>query len=314
MQNKADIRTVFFVLFYLSWQITSWFLFQPKWYIAMPLILVNCVLSFICAVIIHNTIHVPIFKSKLLNRIFQLLLTFSHGHPVSGFVPGHNLSHHRYLGTDKDAARPEKVQFSLNFLNQLLFFFVISGSIARDERKFVKKMYKHYPGWAFQYLLEFGLTFSIKVALLFIDWQRALLLIWLPHFFSTWGILGTNYWQHDGCDSSHEYNHSRNFVGKIFNWLVFNNGYHAAHHNNPGIHWSELPAYHEKHIAPFNHPNLNQTNFLIYLIKTHILPGKRVDFEGNEIKKMPKRPDGDWVDTIEIDDPALAHDLGAMKL
>jgi hypothetical protein len=25
----------------------------------------------------------------------------------------------------------------------------------------------------------------------------------------SWGIFGTNYWQHDGCDHTHPYNHSR---------------------------------------------------------------------------------------------------------
>lgn len=41
--------------------------------------------------------------------------------------------------------------------------------------------------------------------------------------------------QHDGCDENSKYNFSRNFVGKWFNFLLFNNGYHTIHHMSPGM-------------------------------------------------------------------------------
>lgn len=278
LRHRADIRTIACVAVYFSTMVFSWFLFQWKWYIAIPLVIINCNLSFICAVIVHNSIHVPVFRAKWANRLFQVLLTWSHGHPVSGFVPGHNLGHHQHLLTDKDAAHPDRVRFKLNVLNQLLFFFVISPTIMRDERKFMKEMARRHPAWAAQYALEISSVLAIKIALTVLDWQKAIFLLWLPHFYSTWGILGTNFWQHDGCDAAHPYNHSRNFTGRIFNFMVFNNGYHAAHHLHPGIHWSELPEFHNREVAPNNHPNLNQRNFLTYLVRTYIRPGKRQDF------------------------------------
>lgn len=33
---------------------------------------------------------------------------------------------------------------------------------------------------------------------------------------------------------------------KVYNWLWFNNGYHAEHHFRPKMHWSEMPKFHEK--------------------------------------------------------------------
>jgi beta-carotene hydroxylase len=29
-------------------------------------------------------------------------------------------------------------------------------------------------------------------------------------------------------------------VGRAFNWIMCNNGYHTIHHNRAGLHWSEL--------------------------------------------------------------------------
>ena len=45
-------------------------------------------LSFTCAVITHNTIHVPIFHRRWPNKMFQAILTLAYGHPVSSYVPG----------------------------------------------------------------------------------------------------------------------------------------------------------------------------------------------------------------------------------
>ena len=51
------------------------------------------------------------------------------------------------------------------------------------------------------------------------------------------------------------YNHSRNHIGRVLNWCLFNNGFHTAHHMRPGLHWSELPDFHRE-IAANIHPRL----------------------------------------------------------
>ena len=107
----------------------------------------------------------------------------------------------------------------------------------------------------------------------------------LPHQYAAWGIITMNLLQHDGCDENSEYNHSRNFVGKLVNWWTYNNGYHTIHHMEPGLHWSLLPAEHAKRVAPFIHPNLDQPSLLAYLWRTFVWPGKRMTYDGK-----PARP------------------------
>ena len=299
--------------FYAALLVWSWFNFHEFSTIGkVALVAIHCLYQFCIATIIHNVIHVPVFRYNWMNRVFQLYMSALHGHPVSGFVPGHNLSHHKHMQTPKDVTRTTRVRYRWNLLNQLLFFFNMMFEVMASEQRFVKKMWRAKPSWSKQYTLEVIVVFGIKIALLIVDWRLALALLLFPNFYATWGIFGANFWQHDGCDHEHEFNHSRSFTGGVFNWLTFNNGYHGIHHMYPGVHWSLYPQYHAEKLAPFNHPNLNQNNFIVYLWKSLIFPGKRVDYEGNPIKLPPNVESEDWVkDVAQTKETAL--DLGAIQ-
>ena len=177
-----------------------------------------------------------------MNRTFQLYMSSLHGHPVSGFVPGHNLSHHKHVQSAKGCYRTTRIRFKWNLLNQLFFFFDLMFEVMASEQRFVKKMWGVKPGWSRQYFIEVVVVFGLKIVLLILDW-RLLALILFPNFYATWGIFGANYWQHDGCDHEDEFNHSRSFTGGVFNWLTFNNGFHGIHHMYPVVHWSLYPEY-----------------------------------------------------------------------
>jgi len=68
----------------------------------------------------------------------------------------------------------------------------------------------------------------------------------------------------------------------------------------PGLHWSLLPAYHEEHLAPYVHPNLNRVSLTKYLFETHIYPAKRLDYLGNPIVLPAKVKDEDWVNAVNV--------------
>ncbi|MBP7478451.1 MAG: fatty acid desaturase, partial [Chitinophagales bacterium] len=230
------------------------------------------------------------------------ILSLTYGHPVSGYVPGHNFSHHKYIQSNKDAIRTSKARFNINILNQLSFFFLMSGSIIRDEIRFVKKVKDARPVWFRQYMFELVLVFAVKIIAAIINWKCFLLFMLIPHQYAAWGIVGTNYFQHDGCDENHEFNHSRNFTGGLFNWFMFNNGYHGAHHMKPNLHWSLIPDFYNKNLQPFIHPNLDRDDFVNYLFQTHIYPAKRVDYLGKPLVLAPLEKDEDWVADIKISD------------
>ncbi|MCD8529176.1 MAG: fatty acid desaturase [Chitinophagales bacterium] len=300
LRYKADRRSVFVVVLYFIVAGFSYVYFPQEWYLIIPIIVINSLLSFTCAIIIHNTVHAPIFVSKRWNKFFQIVLSFTYGHSVSAYVSGHNFSHHKYTQSAKDSIRTSKMRFKWNFLNQLLFFFVVAPAVVRDENAFAKLMYKEKPSWFCQYALEMALVVSVKLALIILHPLAGICVFVLPHLYAVWGILGTNYWQHDGCDQEHPYNHTRNFTHPFLNYIAFNNGFHSAHHDKPNLHWSLLPAYHEKNIVPYIHPNLNRNSLVQYLWETHIYPGVRTDYLGNKINVPKKSTDESWVLALQV--------------
>lgn len=301
LRYRADLRTLLNVALYFTVATIPWF----RWPVMGPAeiifwVAINCLLSFICAVIVHNTIHAPIFKSRWMNKVFQVVLSFTYGHSTSAYVPGHNFSHHKYTQTPRDAIRTSKARFRINLFNQLFFFFIMSGDILKGELRFAAKMRTERPDWFRQYLLEMILVMGVKIALIILNWKCAVLFVLIPHQYAAWGIVGTNFFQHDGCDDKHPYNHSRNFSSPVLNWLLFNNGYHGAHHIKPNLHWSLLPAYHSQKVRPYLHPSLDRVSLLSYLIEAHIYPGKRLDYLGNPVALGPAEAEQDWVETIKV--------------
>ncbi len=103
-----------------------------------------------------------------------------------------------------------------------------------------------------------------------IDWKKALLYIFIPQQVSLYVVLIFNYVQHVHADEDSSVNHSRNIVGPLMNWLLFNNGLHTVHHDNPGLHWSKAPAAHAKIAADID-PRLNEQSFWWFLIRVYIL-------------------------------------------
>lgn len=316
LRYKADYRTILFIAAYyiIAYGGFITYMLNPElrtWSIMVPWVILTAFSAFSCAVIVHNTIHAPMFRKKSHNKWFQFVLSLAYGYSVSAYVPGHNFSHHKETQSAKDNMRTSKARFKWHFLNQLLFFFIVTPDLLKAEKKFVAKMKTDKREWYNQWLAEMTLVHIVRIGLLFVNFPAALMFIWGPHIYGAWGVVGTNVWQHDGCDTDHKYNHSRTFTGGLLNYFLFNNGYHGAHHDRPSMHWSLLPEYHEKNITPHIHPNLNQKNMLTYLVKAYIYPGKRINYDGSPYILEDLVPDVDWVADLSVTDRAHKYDFGA---
>lgn len=316
LRYKADYRTLVFVALYYVIAYGGFFMYwlapeSRTWTVMVPWVLLTAFMAFTCAVIVHNTIHSPMFHQKQHNKWFQFVLSLAYGYSVSAYVPGHNFSHHKDTQTAKDNMRTSKARFRWHILNQLLFFFIVTPDLIKAEKKFVTKMKHDKREWYKQWRAEMFLVHVVRIALLFVNFPAAVLFIWGPHIYAAWGIVSTNVWQHDGCDQEHKYNHSRSFNGGLLNFFLFNNGYHGAHHDRPSMHWSLLPAYHEQYIAPHIHPNLNQKSMIKYLVQAYVYPGKRLHYDGSPYVLEDLVPDEDWVADLSVNDRAHKHDFGA---
>jgi fatty acid desaturase len=295
LRYRSDLRTLgfvtaYFVAFTLVWTHTP----TTVWGMALA-VMGLAWLSWVNAVITHNVIHCPPFRSRALNRALSFALSLAYGFAVSDYIPGHNLSHHRYTQSRRDVMRTTKAPFRWHLLNLFFFFFCVAFAVAGANGKYVKVAKERHKNWYNQRLLEVILVWTVKAALLILDWKKALLFVAIPHLGAVWGITTVNLLQHDGCEPDHPYNHSRNFVGGLFNWFYFNNGYHGMHHLEPGLHWSLLPAAHREKLGPFIHPELDQRSLTVYLWKTFIWPGRRLRYDGAPVVLPAEGPDEEWL-------------------
>ena len=237
-----------------------------------------CTFSFLTAVVNHNTMHQGMFHSRTANRAFQLLLSFAALYPVSSNVPAHNLVHHHFEDDGApDWAAPGIVRFKWNLLN-LVHFPNVCGPITfagvTDWAKLRGK-----GSFRQQHALESAFAFGLTGLLLWHDFWAALFFVMVPQLWGARWFLRINIIQHDGCDTTSEWDHSRNFVSPFFNWFMLNNGYHTIHHNRAGLHWTELARTHKAMAEPRMDPRLNEPSFLGYLFRAYVLTPGREEVE-----------------------------------
>ncbi|KAK9414022.1 putative Fatty acid desaturase domain-containing protein [Seiridium unicorne] len=268
------------------------------------------------AVATHNAIHTPVFYSSRLNGLYQICLSLQYGFSVSVFIPGHNLSHHKYTQRARDFMRTTKVQYRWNLLNGLLFFWHIVLMGSDDEKLYFAAQARRNRPIVRQRRLEQVAVFGTMALLVLLDWRRWVWFALIPQFYAKYCILSLNLLQHDGCDISSKYNFARNFTDPLLNYLCFNNGFHTIHHLYPGLHWSVLPQKHQELIAPHIASSLEERSILLYMWRSFIWPGVRRDFRGNPLvitKEEMEMKDEHWVyeqdETYSTNEEYLTEDM-----
>lgn len=265
MAHPAEVRTLLYMVVTTWVAIAHWMhgTFSPLLFAAALL------LSFAVSAMNHNHSHRPIWRCALLNRASDLWFTVFQGHPGYVFEPMHVDNHHRFHNGAGDVTRTDRFRSGNDLFGLVVhpFEFAAAASpkvvarlreMARDRPRALAGIYIHY----LALVVADGIT-------LWLDWRAALYVVLMPQGAAMFWLLASNYLQHAHTDGDSEFNHSRNFLGLI-NPLVFNVGYHTAHHFQPECHWSELPAVH-KAITPRVASALNEPSFAGYMFRVFLL-------------------------------------------
>lgn len=229
-----------------------------------------CYFSFLNSVVIHNHMHQGVFNSRRLNLVWRAILSFGALYPASANIPAHNLVHHHFDDDgDLDWAAPDHVRFRWNLLNLLHFPNVAGPRTFAGVQRWAAS--SRHPTFVRQYRLETAFAFGLTGVLFAVDFWAALFFVVIPQLYGARCILRINLIQHDRTDIASEWNHSRNFVGRGFNWIMCNNGYHTIHHNRAGMHWSELHEAHARECVARMDPRLDEPSMVVYLLRTYVL-------------------------------------------
>jgi fatty acid desaturase len=268
---------------------------------------VSLYFGFCAGVFSHNHNHSPVFKSRRLNAVYSAWLSIFYGYPTFAWIPTHNLNHHKYVNKAGDATITWRYSKKNTWLVASTYYFVSVYWQADPIREFIAKARAGNRSLYRQIVSQYVILVGAQVGLLSLAiawhhdvWWRGPV-VWffgfaIPALFANWSMIFINYLQHVHTDPWSEHNHSRNFVSKFANWFVFNNGYHAAHHESAGLHWSKLPEAHAK-IAHLIDPELNQPEIFGFCIKTYLLGSFIPRFRTKQVGRAPyDPPDGGAVE------------------
>jgi len=266
LRYRADRRTIVYlaattVLTAVNWKLGT---VHPLLYA------VTLFMFFTTAVISHNHNHLGMWRSKGLNLVTSYWIAIFYGHPAVAWVPTHNQVHHKLNNKPGDSSRSPK-WFEGNHLAALLVYPVLTNfAQTRDINAFLKDLWKRDRAYFYSALSEYVVFFGSMAVIFILDWRKALLFFFIPQQVALFSIQVVNYLQHIETDAYSEWNHSRNFVSRTLNTLLFNNGFHTVHHLKPGVHWSLLPQLHAEHAQQI-HASLLQESWLGYVGYTYFV-------------------------------------------
>lgn len=243
LRYPVDRVAVTYVLTTLLLRLGLWWLATPSLAAAAGLPLFF--LGILAAPLNHHHQHVNTFRSKTLNRLYELALALQTGVGPYTWVLHHNLGHHQnYLHqaphatpdesgwTRRDGSAMGRLEYSFRlFLGHHI-------GIYRIGRKYPRIYRAHL-------LMKVPLYVLIAVGLL-VQPMNTVIVFLLPAALTLLHTCWATYEHHAGLPTTSHFEATTNREHALYNVLSWNLGYHTAHHVQPGLHWSELPRLHEE--------------------------------------------------------------------
>ena len=249
LRYSADIASV-------AYTVTTFSLHVAVFLWASPSVAALCVVplflvSIPVAALGHHHQHLGVFRSRAMNRLYDLVLSLQTGVSPYGWVLHHNLGHHQnYLNqppklpsdeshwTNPDGSTMSRLRYTLHlFLHHPI-------DILRVGVK--------HPKILRAYLLMKAALYALVAFGVFWNATNFLLAFFVPSMLTLLHTCWATHEHHAGHHADDHYSASVNREHKLFNVLSWNLGYHTAHHLRPGVHWSLLPEVHEsiRHLIP----------------------------------------------------------------
>ncbi|MEP7048958.1 MAG: fatty acid desaturase [Pseudomonadota bacterium] len=275
-RRTEDYRTLLWVGVFTPALVVVQYLAPRLNFILLPL---SCYFAIATGVIAHNHMHRPTLRSKWANELFSCWISVFYGYPVFAWLPTHNLNHHRFVNKRGDATITWRYTNQHNAWVAATYFFVSAyfqsawiKNYVLDARLNHRRAFRRIVA---QYALTFGTQAAALALAVNLHGLRTGLKVWacalgIPAFAALWTIMLFNYIQHVHTDPWSKHDHSRNFEGRLLNFLLFGNGYHTVHHEQATLHWADAAAAHAR-IQPLIDHRLRHRSMFELFFKQYLL-------------------------------------------
>lgn len=239
-RHKEDVFPISVIFIYFLIDISIFFSISNVWILALWYVLGIWPKSNISSWS-HNHHHSPVFRSKYLNFVLELMYGLQTGLVGNTWVLEHVCGHHsHYLDPKKDSVpwiKDNRIKSLWEYSTSVILN-VYPRSIAEGMRR-RRLLYKM--------IAQIGATSLILYCLFLYSPVAFLFVFVLPMLTALITTACATYHQHVGMSLENVYAASRNVISSpSFNALTGNMGYHTAHHIRCGLHWSKLPALHKE--------------------------------------------------------------------
>lgn len=236
----ADRLPVFLILSLTLLDFILYFTVDNFWLLLVYFVIMIIPKGCICAWNHHHQ-HTKTFRWTPFNRLLELSYALHTGVTTNLWLLHHVLGHHHnYLDQEKDESRWQREDGST--MGELEYTLDVAATAY--YRGYL--VGKRYPGHYRTHLIYTALTLIVVIGLLAYQPMQALMLFVMPMVTGMLITAWATYDHHAGLPTEDDFTASYNNLNRLFNVLTGNLGYHTAHHHKQGVHWSELPALHEK--------------------------------------------------------------------
>jgi beta-carotene hydroxylase len=239
----------------------------------------SCYFAIATGVVAHNHMHRPVLRAKWANGLFSGWISVFYGYPVFAWLPTHNLNHHKLVNRRGDATITWRYTNEHNAWVAASYFFVSAYFQSAWIKEYIREAKRNKPEIFRRIVGQYVFTYGAHAALLALAiGQRGFtqgVRLWafslgLPAFAALWTIMLFNYCQHVHTDPWSLHDHSRNFESKLLNFLLFGNGYHTVHHEQPSLHWADAARAHSK-LRPLIDARLCHRSMWFFFIQQYLL-------------------------------------------
>jgi len=224
----------------LSMVLLSYLLRDASWWlIFLVAYFVGAFINHSLFVMIHETTHNLIFKSRTANLLAGIFANLPHILPAAVSFSRYHLKHHSFQGIHElDADLPDK--WEARFVNNNSFgkaFWLLMFPFFQFKRTFRLKEIKPIDGWV---ILNWSAQLAFNIGLWVLFGPKAFWFMLISFFFSV-GLhpVGAR-WIQEHYLTLDETQETYSYYGGL-NKISFNVGYHNEHHDFPSIPWNKLP-------------------------------------------------------------------------
>jgi fatty acid desaturase len=249
--SRLDVIPALAGVAHFAYVLAMFFAFKHlKWWGMLPLGFIYAVsISWNINGVSHNFLHNRFFRSAFLNRCFSIMESLTMGFSQVFYESVHRRHH---MG---NADLPDESGKTIDPLsiyqhghdgepeNPWTYIFL---SYFRDDPmeifRDIKRLSNREAWWG---VFEIAAFISLFIAGFIFNWR--FMVFFLPFYYLGHCLSYLNgYYLHYGGNPDVPIAWGVSSYHKLYNWMWFNNGYHAEHHFRPRMHWTEMKGFHEQ--------------------------------------------------------------------